>query len=90
MSAQARADRLAVARGQRAERELELTDSVFDELRAAAIEEWSQTAVGHVDKREKLFFVVSTIEAVRKSLKTMVDDGQVARFALAQQGLTRP
>jgi hypothetical protein len=85
-------DRQAAALAGRAGLELELTSDAFDRLRAGAIEEWTQTSPGHVEKREKLWIVVSTLDAVRGALKRMVADGELANaaIALAEQNLLRP
>jgi hypothetical protein len=85
-------DSQAIARGHRAERELELTRSAFERLKTAAIEEWTSTAMDQVAKREKLFIVVSTLDAVRTALLQVADDGKMAsaRQALAEANLIRP
>lgn len=77
-------DRAAVARGQKAEVELELLDEAFDQLKAAAIEEWLNTSSGQVEKRERLHQVAAMTDAVRAALMKIVNDGAYARVALAQ------
>ena len=83
-------DRRATVRGNKAEAELELFDEAFDQLKAAAIEELLATGVDQVEKRERLYRIANTSEAVRKALKQIALDGLIAREALARQDLLRP
>jgi hypothetical protein len=83
-------DQALIARAGRAERELELTRQAFAQLRAAALEELVGTALGQQDKRERLYVVASMIDGVQGALQRMIDDGLVAREALAAGNLLRP
>ncbi len=78
------------ARGSKAAAELELLEEAFAKLEAAAIEEWKQTPIGQIDKREKLYLVVNTSQAVKRALLKIVQAGEIARIALAGENLLRP
>lgn len=77
-------------RGDRAARELELTNAAFDQLRETMIEELIGAPIGSA-KVGNLHVALQTIEGVRKSLMQMVLNGQVARHAIAAEStLLRP
>jgi hypothetical protein len=83
-------DRRAAARGAQAEAELELVGQAFEQLKAAAIEEWLNTSSGQVEKREKLHQVANLVDTVRRTLMDIAANGKIARMAMAERDLLRP
>lgn len=83
-------DAAAAARGQRAETELAETAAAFDRVREAILEELAQTSPGQPEKVLKLHLAVQNLAAVRQALFQVVENGQLARHAIATAGLTRP
>lgn len=80
----------ALHRAGRASSELSMTDEIFTQLRAGAIEKWAATGIDHIATREKLFLTVQTIDAVRKALFEAVENGKVEAFARHQAEMLSP
>ncbi len=77
------------AKGRRAGIELRETEEAFDRLRAAMLNEIAATSPENERKILKLHAAVQTLGAVRSALIGMVQNGQIAEQALAQNGLNR-
>lgn len=82
-------DAETVAKGHRASIELRETEDAFNQLRGKILEEIVKTSPSQPDKVLKLHLSVQNLEAVRKALLLMVQNGEYAEQALAQAGLTR-
>lgn len=78
------------ARGHRAFHELEEVSAAFERVRGAILAELAQTPVSQPEKVLKLHMAVSNLTAVREAMQHVIDNGEVARAAIAQAGLTRP
>lgn len=85
-------DHALVAKGHRAQQELELTAEALAGLRQAALEEIVVTPAEHHAKRERLIICAQVIDALKQALQESVDSGEVAnyRLKLAEQNLLRP
>jgi hypothetical protein len=83
-------DEEAAAKGYRAEREYAETEEAFEAVRKAILDELVGTTITHTDKILKLHAAAQNLDAVKKALMDVVQNGQIARVALAQTGLTRP
>lgn len=83
-------DHEAVARGQRAMNELEEVGAAFERVRDAILAEMAQTPVSQPEKVLKLHMAVQNLAAVKQALREVIDNGEVARTAIAIAGLTRP
>lgn len=79
-----------VARGHAAKRELTQTEAAFAAVEAAIVRELGQTPVGADSKVLKLHQSLQNLAAVKQALFDVINDGQVAEYAIAQAGLTRP
>lgn len=82
-------DQQRVARGHRAFNELEEVGAAFDAVEAAILKALTETPVGQEAKVLNLHKAAQNLSAVRQAIKAVIDDGQVASFALSQAGLTR-
>jgi hypothetical protein len=83
-------DAQALAKAHRAERELIETEEAYDRLRAKLVEKLVSTSIDQQALREKLYFAIQAADSVRKALMDVVQNGQIAEIALAQQNLLRP
>lgn len=83
-------DHAAVARGQRAMNELEEVGSAFERVKAAILDEIANTSPAQPEKVLKLHLAVQNLAAVRQAMQQVIDNGDLARQALAIAGLTRP
>lgn len=79
-----------IARGLRAFDELTETKAAFDAVEAALLKTMAETPVGQDQKVLDLHKSLGCLAGVRKALQAYVDDGLVARDAIAVAGLTRP
>jgi|DEB3_MinimDraft_2_1074329.scaffolds.fasta_scaffold03414_3 hypothetical protein len=82
-------DRERQARGQRAARELEEVEWAFDEVRGAIMQALVETSPNNPEKVLTLHRAAQTVDAVRKALRNVIDDGLLAASAISQAGLTR-
>lgn len=83
-------DEARAARGHRAFNELEEVSGAFDAVEASLLKALAETPVGADVKVLKLHMAVQNLAAVRQALREVIDDGQVAQFAISAAGLTRP
>jgi hypothetical protein len=66
-----------IARGQRAQRELELTEGVLDKMRAKALEVIAAADVSDMDAIKPHILQVRVIDALRKELGHIVRGGEL-------------
>lgn len=78
----------AIPAGRRAEQELRLTEAAFDKIRASALEAIAMTKVGERDKREELYLIANTVDAVRRHLRSIVDTGKMDELVAARHEKT--
>lgn len=84
------------ARAARARSELSETESAFEALRQAYLEEIALSSRDQQDKREKLYLAVHVLQSVRQTLFGFVAAGKIeerpnARSAIAEHStLLRP
>jgi hypothetical protein len=83
-------DEARAARGHRAFNELEEVGAAFDDVERSLLKALADTPVGADVKVLKLHMAVQNLAAVRQALREVIDDGQVAQFAISAAGLTRP
>lgn len=83
------ADEAAVRRGAAAATEFRELDKAFDALREGFVTELSTTSVMHTDKILRLHAALQTLTAVRSCIVNVVENGLMARDAIAATGLTR-
>lgn len=83
-------DREAANRGQQAEREWQEVSSAFDRVRVAILNEIAATSPAQPEKVLKLHMSVQNLTAVREAVMNVINNGAVAKVALASAGLTRP
>lgn len=83
-------DNAAAARGQRAFTELEEVGAAFERVKAAILDELANTSPTQPEKVLKLHLAVQNLAAVRQALQHVIDNGAVAKQALATSGLNRP
>lgn len=77
----------------KAKSELSIVGGAFDGLEAEMMAEMFRTTVDQTAKREKLFFAIRTVRAVREHLLRAVTDGEAIinyQVLMAQAGLTNP
>lgn len=79
-----------IARGNRAFSELQEVGAAFERVRDAIMSELAQTPVTQPEKVLKLHMAGQNLAAVRKALQDVIDNGELARAAIAVAGLTRP
>lgn len=74
----------AIARRARAEALLrdDLLTEGFDNLEAAYVKAWRESAASDDAGREKLFLAVNMVAKVRAHLKTVIDNGKIAQQQL--------
>jgi len=77
------------ARGAQAEREWVELEAAFERVREAITSEWVQTGPANVEKLSKLHMSVQNLAAVKAAIIAVINDGQIARAAITQAGLTR-
>lgn len=82
-------DEQRAARGAQAEREWAQVAEAFERVREAIVAEWAQTGPANTEKLTKLHMAVQILAAVKAAVLAVVDDGQMARAAITQAGLTR-
>lgn len=82
----------AIARALQAQTELELTREAMAAIRATALEELIRTPPDQTRKIDRLIMTAQIMDAVRKSLETMVAEKDVAqaRIELSAAGIFRP
>jgi hypothetical protein len=78
----------AIAEGHAAAQELRLTETAFDKIRANALEGIINTAVGDREKREELYLIATTVDAVRRHLRSVMDTGQMEELVAARREKT--
>lgn len=83
-------DEARAARGSRAFNELEEVGAAFDAVERALLRSLADTPVGADVKVLKLHMAVQNLSAVKQAMREVIDDGLVARDAIAVAGLTRP
>jgi hypothetical protein len=83
-------DTQRMAKARRAFSELAETNEAFDAVRAKIVEKLLSTAVDQQALREKLFFAAQTVDAVRKAMRAVIEDGQLIEAALGQANLFKP
>lgn len=71
----------AIARGQRAEREFKEVEAAFDAVRAACVARVFETPTSASDQREQLYMAVQSLDAVRKAMRMVIDNGQIEQAA---------
>lgn len=64
-------------RAARARAELRETEAAFEKIRASAIERLFASKAGDTELRETLYQTVNVIDAVRKELRMVVDNGLI-------------
>ena len=79
-----------LARANRAEVELQLTSSLFDDMESALIAKWRATSPDQTATREKMHQAVQVIDTVRKALMRAVQDGEVVRAGREMAALLQP
>jgi hypothetical protein len=82
-------DHAAVAKGHRAERELNETAEAFEQVRAAAVGALINTAAGQEAVRERLIVTCQILDAVQRALLDVVNGGKLAEHAIQQRDLLR-
>lgn len=71
----------AIARGQQAERELKEVEAAFDAVKAACAARLFETPTAARDQREQLYMAVQSIDAVRKAMRMVIDNGKLEQAA---------
>jgi len=82
-------DEQAVARGSRALNELTEVQAAFDAVEDAILRTLAETPIGQEAKVLNLHKSVQNLAAVKQALREVIDNGLVARDAIAVAGLTR-
>lgn len=82
-------DEERVQKGNQAANELRMTGEAFDKVRDAILAELVQTSPGQPEKVLALHRAVQNLTAVKTALIGVVNDGLMARDAIAKAGLTR-
>lgn len=86
----------SIARGHRAQTELQETEAAFEAVKAAILKAIAETPVGADAKVLKLHMSLGNLAAVREALTRVIAAGEHARYAreaeeaIAVAGLTRP
>jgi hypothetical protein len=80
-------DEARAARGHRAFNELTETNAAFDAVEAAIVRALSETPIGQEPKVLNLHKALQNLAAVKQAVRNVIDDGQVADYAIAQAGL---
>lgn len=75
-----------IAKGQRASRELELTEGVLDKMRAKALESVASADVSDMDAIKSHILQVRVIDALRKELGHIVRGGELEEIYSSQTG----
>jgi hypothetical protein len=71
----------AMARGERAGRELAETEAAFAAVRAAMVKRLLESPLNAGDERERLYHAVQSLDAVRAALRQVVDAGKIEAAA---------
>lgn len=89
-------ERAAIREGAAAKQALDYLRAHFEGLRAGAVDEWINTPLMDVAKRERLHIVAQTLTAIEAAMFAAVNAGDQAgqvvnyRVMLAEQNLLRP
>lgn len=78
----------AIADGRAAAQELRLTETAFAKIRANALEAIVNTMVGEHEKREELYLIANTVDAVRRHLRSVMDTGQMEELVAERREKT--
>ena len=71
----------AMARGERAGRELSETEAAFAAVRAAMVKRLLESPLSAGEDRERLYHAVQSLDAVRAALRQVVDSGKIEAAA---------
>lgn len=74
----------------RARAEMALTEKAFATMRENALEDIAQSKASECELRENLYRTIQVIDTIKKHLRSIIEDGQVEKFADAirkQSGL---
>jgi len=84
-------DHEEIEAGRKARDALETVVPYFARLEAGMMDRWLTSGVEETQVREKLFFAMQSLKAVRDALMAAVDAGEAAniRIILSQNGLQR-
>jgi ribulose kinase len=82
-------DQDRAARGRRALHEMEEVGLAFDKVEAAIIRTLAETPIGQEAKVLNLHKSLQNLAAVKQAIRDVINDGQVAEYAIAVAGLTR-
>ena len=82
-------DRRAAADGGAAEVEYVYLERAFEDVRQAIINELESTSYTKTDKVLELHKALQNLAAVKQAILNVIHNGQLARFALGQSGITR-
>ena len=79
-------ERVAAAEARAAKAEALLRDptlvEAFDNLEANFIEAWRNTSVADTDNRERIYHLLSALQALKGQLHTVIEGGKVAQANL--------
>ena len=56
----------------------------FDQLESNFIDAWQNTSVSDTDNRERIYYLLSALKALRGHLTNVVENGKVAQLNLEQ------
>lgn len=77
------------ARGQRAFNELQEVQTAFESVKSAILKALVETSTAQTEKILTLHRAAQNVDAVRKAMQLVIDDGRLASDAITQAGLTR-
>lgn len=83
-------DEATIRNAQRAHVEYQQLEASFDAVKAAIVEELISTPPMQGDKIARLHMAAQNLAAVKEALLQVAQSGDVAKYAIALAGLTRP